>query len=99
MLLHDPSFEDLAAEVRRVQSYPYEQQENLWYNTLALIHRYALAIPKLMWQMNNSTFLMDLAHDREFAAEARLPYNHIDEHWSDIRAGIALHYYEQLLTP
>ncbi len=94
-MIRDPSLADIAHELRRIVGLTFEQKIILWQNTEeGFKHRHEQT-PALMQAFYNYEFKLQLAYDEVFCKEVGLPYARIDEHWDDLRAGIALFYYEQ----
>ena len=92
----EPTLMDIAREIPRVRKYCFDEQENLWNNTVREFRKHHCSVPLVLWQLTSSSFLIQVGEDRTFCEESDIPYNEIDKHWCDVRAAAALWYYDQI---
>ncbi len=92
----DPNVEDIASGMRRVSSWTRQQKLIIFENTIEYVIRNELVLPDLVKIIQDYDAKFNLAHDRYFCQILRIPYHLVDEYWDDLRASIALFYYEQL---
>ncbi|MBM3232579.1 hypothetical protein FJZ18_00215 [Candidatus Pacearchaeota archaeon] len=95
-LLLEPSLSEIAQEVSRVKRFCIEEQMNLWSNAVQNLRKREGWVPELFYKLEERGFLMKQFDDRDFCNKAGIPYDTLDCHWHDIRAAVALWYYERL---
>lgn len=99
MEINQLSFREIIRkELPRLHNWSSEQKIIFWDNVASYFLSNDIELPAEMRAIIDTNFKINLAYDETFCEDVGISYHNFDIYWDDIRAALALRFYEQYIS-
>jgi len=82
----------------RIRNWTDDQKRIIWENMIDYFSLRKEELPAEMRIFTINSSVNEIGYDETFCTDVGIPYHSIDKYWNDIKAAVALWYYDNLIV-